>query len=388
MNLITKFDIWKNWSYSKLLPTTAYSSIFAITLTAVFVIANIIAPYPNIPDNLGLISLKLEYFAKHKDEYNAIFIGPSTTYRGIVPNVFDQLMAEQNREIKSFNFGINGAIAAETDFYLRKIISLKPAKLEWLFVEYPERTLEQHINKNANSARGIYWHTPRQTLLDFRLIMELKQNLIDKFFAGYATLQSCLIRTFWMGRFANFWQVKVLGMKLFLDEMPDYSILAQESGYYAHDWQKLQRHKYWHQFFLDNLKDDYYQDVEQLRQGNISPIKPYSLKVLKEMCQYIENHGIKPILFISPIVQERASTAINLYKQSDVLPLFAFNDPEVFPNLYQLDRRFDFLHLNHQGATELTGSLAKQFAQYLETEKASTIAKGTGNREQGLGSIE
>ncbi|MBC6477193.1 MAG: hypothetical protein GDA56_04790 [Hormoscilla sp. GM7CHS1pb] len=364
-----KKELWKNRSYSKVLATTAYSSIFVITLTVFFVFVNLIAPYPDIPDNLGLISLKLDYFAKHKDEYNAIFLGPSTTYRGIVPNVFDRLMAEQNREIKSFNFGIDGAIAAETDFYLKKIIALKPAKLKWLFIEYPERTLEPYINDNANSARGMYWHTLPQTLLDFRLIIELQQNLIDKFFAGYATFKSCLFRSLWMGRLANFFKVKILGLELFSDEMPDYSRLAQESGYYAQDWQALDKHKSWHQFFLDNLKDDYYQDVEQLRQSNISPIKPYSLKVLKEMCQYISAHGIKPILFISPIVQERGATAINLYKQSDVLPLFAFNDPEAFPNLYQLDRRFDFLHLNHQGATEFTTSLAEEFAQYLKREK-------------------
>ena len=42
-----------------------------------------------------------------------------------------------------------------------------------------------------------------------------------------------------MGRFANFVKVKVLGLKLFSDEIPDYSRLAQESGYYSLERQTL-----------------------------------------------------------------------------------------------------------------------------------------------------
>lgn len=135
---MTQVKIWKNWRYHKFFTATTYSIIFTITLTVVFILANLIFPYPNMPNYPNDVSLKLKYFAEHKNEYNAIFIGPSTTSFGIVPNLFDKLMAEQNREIKSFNLGFSAATVAEIDFSLSKIIALKPANLKWLFIEYPD----------------------------------------------------------------------------------------------------------------------------------------------------------------------------------------------------------------------------------------------------------
>ncbi|NEO57648.1 MAG: hypothetical protein F6K54_34030 [Okeania sp. SIO3B5] len=386
---MTKINTWKNWNYYKPLMALLYSSIFTITLTGILFLSNVVFPYPNIPDNLGVVSLKLQYFAEHKDEYNTIFLGPSTTYRSIVPNLFDKFMADQDWEIKSFNFGINGAIAADTDFYLRKIIALKPANLKWLFIEYNDRTFDRL--ENANSARSIYWHTPRQTLLNFRLILEAEQDLKYKFFAAYANFKSFFCRNFWIGRFANWWQEKVLGFNLVefgqtefgKKEIPDASILAQQSGYYALDWQTGGKYNKRHQYLLDNL-DNYYEEVDKIKEVNTSKkdFKTYSFKVLENMCNQLKNQGIKPLLFITPILKSEASTTINLYKHGDSSTLFAFNNPETFPNLYQVNRRFDFLHLNDQGAKEFTHSLAEQFAKYLETQQDGFYGQSQKLREE------
>ena len=175
---MTKVDISKNQKYYKFLAAATYSIIFIITLTVVFVLANIIFPYPNIPNYPNDVSFKLQYFAEHKDEYNAIFIGPSTTYNGIEPNLFDNLMAEQNVEIKSFNLAFSGATVAEIDFYLRTIIALKPANLKWLFIEYYDYLIEEL--GDADSFRSIYWHTPRQTILALGIILEQEKPLQKK----------------------------------------------------------------------------------------------------------------------------------------------------------------------------------------------------------------
>ena len=92
---MTKVNIWKNRQYYKFLAAATYSIIFTITLTVVFVLANMIFPYPNIPNYSSYVSVKLKNFAEHKDEYNAIFIGHSTTFHNIVPNLFDKLMAKK-----------------------------------------------------------------------------------------------------------------------------------------------------------------------------------------------------------------------------------------------------------------------------------------------------
>ncbi|NEO02597.1 MAG: hypothetical protein F6K50_46810, partial [Moorea sp. SIO3I7] len=88
------------------------------------------------------------------------------------------------------------------------------------------------------------------------------------------------------------------------------------------------------------------------------------------MCDRIEEQGIQPIIFISPTVGYDEPTAIELYKRRNKSIVFAFNNPETFPTLYQVDSRWDFVHLNDRGAREFTRSMAEQFAKYLETKKS------------------
>ncbi|NEO70512.1 hypothetical protein [Moorena sp. SIO3H5] len=370
---MTQVNIWKNWRYHKLFKATACSIIFTITLTVVFVFANIIFPYPNIPTYPNNVSLKLKHFAEHKDEYDAIFIGPSTTYRGIKPNLFDKLMAEKNVKIKSFNLGFDGAIVTEINFYLEKIIALKPANLKWLFIEHNDLSIEKI--SNADSFRSIYWHTPKQTIIALRLILESRKPLQLKFYSAYGNLKSLLNRILWMGRLSNFWQEKILGFNLVeLIKKPQSRLLIKKLGYYSTDWDKL--------FILGKQKfqnhlDVYYnkvdREIDKLKERNTASIdfyKNHSLKVLKNMCDRIEEQGIKPIIFISPIVGFDELTAIELYKRRNTSIVFALNNPEAFPTLYQVDSRWDFGHLNDRGAREFTRSMAEQFAKYLETQKS------------------
>ncbi|NET24364.1 hypothetical protein [Okeania sp. SIO1I7] len=349
-----------------------YSIIFIITLIVVFVLANIIFPYPNIPNYGNDVSLKLKYFAEHKDEYNAIFLGPSTTYNGIVPHLFDKLMAEQNVEIKSFNLAFSGATVAEINFYLKKIIALKPANLKWLFIEYYDYLIEEL--RDADSFRSIYWHTPKQTILALGITLEQEKPLRKKFLTTYGNLKSLFYRILWMGRFSDFWSEKVLGSNLVEFIKKPYSrLLIQESGYSALDGEK-KLGKSWirrRQKFVNNL-DSYYQRLDKLKQRNTASInffKTYSLKVLKNMCDRIEEQGIKPIIFISPTLEYQEPTAIELYKQHNKSVVFALDNPETFPTLYQFESRWDFAHLNDRGAREFTRFMAEQFAKYLETKK-------------------
>lgn len=178
-----------------------------------------------------------------------------------------------------------------------------------------------------------------------------------------------------MGRFSDFWSEKVLGSNLVeFIKQPDSELLIQESGYSALDEKKkpgkseIGRR----QRFLNNL-DDYYQRVDKLKQRNTASInfsKTYSLKVLKNMCAPIEEQGIKPILFISPTLEYQEQTAIELSKRYNKSVVFAFNNPEIFPTLYQIESRSGFAHLNDKGAREFTRFMAEQFAKYLETKKS------------------
>ncbi|NES66447.1 MAG: hypothetical protein F6K24_14905 [Okeania sp. SIO2D1] len=59
-----------------------------------------------------------------------------------------------------------------------------------------------------------------------------------------------------------------------------------------------------------------------------------------------------------------------MYKQHNTSIVFALDNPETFPTLYQVESRWDFTHLNDRGAREFTRFMAEQFAKYLETKKS------------------
>src|SRR3954462_7047579 len=82
-----------------------YIRNFAIALIA-FVAScltiHALRPFPDIPK----LAPKLRYFTAHKDAFDAILIGSSHVYRGIVPETFDSTTESAALPTHSFNFGL------------------------------------------------------------------------------------------------------------------------------------------------------------------------------------------------------------------------------------------------------------------------------------------
>ncbi|MBW4687709.1 MAG: hypothetical protein KME40_22010 [Komarekiella atlantica HA4396-MV6] len=365
-------DIWKN-NIPKPIIIFFYSIIFMLALISSAGLINTLLPSSNTPQNLGDISTKFQYFAKHKDDYDAIFLGPSTTYQGVIPRVFDETMAANGKSIRSFNFGIMAANVAETDFYLQKILALKPAKLKWIFLDC---LVDFFMEEAPTSIKNVYWHTPLKTIENFRLIIESTSPLNEKINGFYANSISFFYRWLGIGYFSNFWQQEseVLPKGISAEK------LIQEAGYYAMDW--LENSEKWRKIFLSDYSESYQQQLKQSKsgvfvRGNISkyPLDSYVIKMLKNIDYRINNQEeiskikVEPIFFIPPVLNTdfNNSALTKAYNKGDISTLFAFNQPNVFTNLYEVDHRSDGRHLNHQGAQEFTRALAAEFSKHLNS---------------------
>jgi hypothetical protein len=371
-NLTMNVDIWKN-NIPKPIIIFFYSIIFMLALISSAGLINTLLPSSNTPQNLGDISTKFQYFAKHKDDYDAIFLGPSTTYQGVIPRVFDETMAANGKSIRSFNFGIMAANVAETDFYLQKILALKPAKLKWIFLDC---LVDFFMEEAPTSIKNVYWHTPLKTIENFRLIIESTSPLNEKINGFYANSISFFYRWLGIGYFSNFWQQEseVLPKGISAEK------LIQEAGYYAMDW--LENSEKWRKIFLSDYSESYQQQLKQSKsgvfvRGNISkyPLDSYVIKMLKNIDYRINNQEeiskikVEPIFFIPPVLNTdfNNSALTKAYNKGDISTLFAFNQPNVFTNLYEVDHRSDGRHLNHQGAQEFTRALAAEFSKHLNS---------------------
>ncbi|MEH1980812.1 hypothetical protein [Nostoc sp.] len=357
-----------------------YSLIFIITIFLCSGFLNIVLPYYKTIQNLGEISVKWQYLTEHKDDYDAIFLGPSTTYFGVIPKLFDEYMITEGKSVKSFNFGIAGANVSEIDFYLQKILALKPANLKWIFLDC---SVDLFTNIGSTSAQEIYWHTPRKTIENFQLILE---SSIDSWQVKapyiYANFQSFIYRWLGIGQLSTFWQERILNLDLSnADPLAKVSEdrLLQESGYYAIDWQK--KAEKWKTIFRTNGLDTYQKNLknEQIKLATLNsesafnnPSIIYGSKMVKNIAsrieqQQINNKKIEAVFFIPPLLEtdSNPSALYKAYQSGYIDTLFAFNNPNKFSNLYEVDRRIDSAHLNYQGAQEFTLLLASKFAQYL-----------------------
>ncbi|WP_341528541.1 hypothetical protein WKK05_04185 [Nostoc sp. UHCC 0302] len=369
--------IWKT-SIPKPVVIFFYSIIFIIALISTAGLINTILPSSNTPQNLDDVSTKFQYFAKHKDDYDVIFFGSSTTYQGVIPKIFDETMAANGNNIKSFNFGIMAANIVEMDFYLQKTLALKPAKLKWVFLD----CLVNNFMENAPTApKNVYWHTPIKTIENFHLIAETNYSLKDKISGFYANSVSFLYRWLGIGHFSNYWQQKA-------EKLASYGLptvvsnndkLVEEAGYYAMDWMK-DSEKLKKSFQLNYL-ESYQQRLAQAKLGVLQSndtsthlINSYGIKMIKKIVSRIENsesfsmNKIVPIFFIPPILDSDADhySIARAYDLGYISNLFAFNDPNTFATLYELDYRADGRHLNHQGAQEFTRALAAEFFEHLK----------------------
>jgi hypothetical protein len=351
-----------------------YSLIFILALISTAGLINTVLPSSVSPQNLGDISLKFQYFSEHKDDYDVIFLGPSTTYQGVIPKVFDETMAANGKSVKSFNFGIMAANVAEMDFYLQKILALKPANLKWIFLDC---LVDFFMEYAPTAAKNVYWHTPIKTIENFQLISESTSTFKEKISGFYANSVSFLYRWLGIGYFSNFWQQKseVLPQGISGDK------LIQEAGYYAMDW--LENSEKGKQIFLSKRLESYQQQLNQSKSGvfvrgkDTYPLNSYAIKIIKNIDSRIDSQNkMQAIFFIPPVLNTDFdnSAITKAYNNGYISNLFAFNKPNTFTTLYEVDRRSDGRHLNHQGAQEFTRIFAAEFSQYLNSANQSLIS--------------
>lgn len=342
-----------------------HSLIFTLALIFSTGLVNTVYPYFFSPKNLGDVGIKLQYFTEHKDDYDIVFLGPSTTYFGVMPKLFDEVVTTEGTRVKSFNFGMSAANISQVDFYLKKIIDLKPAKLKWIFIDCTFNVFDSHF---PTSSIELYWHTPGKTLENFRLILESSHNWNVKTVEMFTNLKSFLYRGLGIGQFSTLWQERILGLYLLTSassEKKSPEKLIQESGYYAIEW--LPHLEKWKKRFLGQSLELYQTELQkELSQPETTQPdsavndsgKNYQLEMIKKIALRFdreENTGntqIKPIFLIPPILESEIyhSTIMKAYILGYIPTLFAFNNPKKYTNLYQVDRRIDSVHLNLQGS--------------------------------------
>lgn len=307
-------------------------------------------PFPKV---LGVYQ-KWLYFQKHKDELDAVFMGSSRVYHGVVATQFDARVSElTGRKVRTFNAGYDAMWPPESLFMMRQLLAMKPKRLKYVFIEcldiYADLSPE-----TRDTRRTAYWHDLQHTAMAWGSIR-------DQQFAGTrgwelaATHAEILLRNWTnQGRGAEW-----LGYEFGVERRKKESrweppaAWKDNGGYEPEDDQPLAGEEL--KRFLAGV---------EARKKSLppAPMKPTLRRAFAEMLAEIKAAGCTPIVLITPTV--RADENFEGFPPE--VAVWRYHDPKQYPALYEPGNRHDFTHLNHAGAQAFTELLATRFATMLK----------------------
>jgi hypothetical protein len=340
----------------------------AVVDVALFLVAAVVASIALrrvLPGGSGLErdEIKLDHFRAHREEYTTLFFGSSRTHRGFVPSLFDASMKERGLETRSFNFGMPGASAVDTQHMLARVVQAAPAHVDYVFVD-PERLNVAVDTRNSRARSVIDWHEPRITWLITQYVLERPGSTEDKVALLADHWRCCLYNVSNVGR-ALRWVDSSLGIA------PNAERIAEQLGPaldgYAPQETAGEGAGGRGGRIGAKLLPEYLAAVERARAETLSddPPDPGALELYHLIESRIEQLGAVPVFVAQPAL-DLSQDLVKAAQRGEVKHLLRFDGPDRYPELYLPRNRFNSQHLNDDGARLFTELLAREFAAAIE----------------------
>jgi hypothetical protein len=304
---------------------------------------------PSIPEG---VAEKLKFFAKHKDEFDTLFLGTSRFYYAVSPEIFDNITRENGVPTRTFNFGIDGMHPPENFYVLEQILKTEPRKLKWVFVEVGD------IQKKSTwdilgTQRLLYWHDWPRTALMLRKAIDPR---------GRATWYQKLIRL-WRTR-----RELVLHFALFEKQFTSVGraadLLASQDHIRALESNsKLGPRGDGYRLAGPAMSPERAENfrrklAEQVSASRPKFIDPHAESAYRDCAANIRHLGAAPIFVVTPGILQSPTL---FQKSPPPGPLLLFDDCKTYPQLFDANMRADEGHLTNEGAAEFTRLLALEF---------------------------
>lgn len=317
--------------------------LFLITCAAVCVLLRAVSPFPPVP----AIAPKWDWFKERRDQFEVIFVGSSRFFHQVIPRQFDMEVAREGGEVvQSFNFAYDAVWPPESYFLLRQILTLRPARLKWVFIELQDINT-QLDERNDSTMRMAYWHDFQHTRMAFADILSSRLPWHEK--------RDLLTSHGWLflGEFTNAGRgADLLGSRL----------APPRPRKTPHPWEAHAGYKAGTtQPFPPEEEQTYFAGVAKMKAlGAPTPVREVFHEALRDIVADVRAAGAEPIFVLTPTI----NPVENYGGIPGGAPVWLYNDPERYPALYELANHYDSWHLNHQGAVAFTSLLAARFAEF------------------------
>jgi len=301
---------------------------------------------------------KVEYLAEHADRYDAVVIGSSRVFRGLVPAIVDRELAARGFELASFNFGVGGQESFESDHSLRWLLARCPERLRLVFLEVGGWEYAPESATNAFSRRWLEWHTRaglRNVLeaIDRAELPPLEHarlawehvSLFVRRSVGYGIAPALLLR----------------GPGAAELDFLDAEHLARHHGY-----QSLEERTGVAGRPRNMTPEQFRRLVATIRRTNTTEVgvRRLPLGALRRQAELARAAGVTLVHVALPHTVGSRQAAL-LAERGVLEHYLNFNDPARFPELFAFETRYSIDHLTAEGARLMSRAFAREVARLL-----------------------
>lgn len=329
---------------TRLARNLGYSAIALISLIATSAVIHTLLP-PIVPKG---VAAKLEFFARHKDEFDTLLVGTSSIYYSVSPEIFDQTTRENGLPTRTFNFGIDAMHPPENFYVLDQILKTQPRNLKWVFLE--TANVETKLHKVLGTERAVYWHDWPRTALTLRKVLNPRGDArwyikVSRVWVARRDLVAHL--TLFAQRFGNVGRAAKFLFPQDRKAEADLELGPRRDGY------RLAGHS----MSAQDAASFQQRLAEEIAQARPKPLDPCADEAYRSYAARFREIGASPLFIVPPLIFQ---SPVN-FRQSSPGPLLSFNDARTYPMLFDTKVRIDDAHLTKEGAEEFTRLLAREF---------------------------
>jgi hypothetical protein len=336
-----------------------------------------------LPAAAGLRA-KVEFALENADDYDVLFVGSSATMYGLRPEVFsDELERLGHPGVRALNLGVGGMGSFEAAHVLREVLDEEPARLAWVLYEEP--LFDPRLwYPDVRNPRYIHWHDTHSTLdaIDGLPLVDAppayKQEEYDQDWLGRYDWRLALAKEhlgLWAWRQSAFGRGPEIFDELFgetPDVRPSEADLARSDGWVDIGLDAQPGVRRAHEDFLER-RGEWANRLAEITSAEAAagPLQGgYDLPALEDLLADVRSAGAQPLLYVAPRGIPSPQMAA-LDAEGYAGEVLRFHLPDRYPELNPIELRWDFSHLNAEGAEVWSRLFAREFARYLDATGAA-----------------
>jgi hypothetical protein len=289
------------------------------------------------------------------DAYNVMFFGSSVSL-AIDPAQFDAAMSERGYAVRSVNFGELGAFAHETNYRLRRVLSRQPPDLRFVFIEAVEFDNKGRA-VTGGTRRETEWHDLYETLSAIHVTGLSDMHWDDKVKEFRRHVTQCLNRYSVLGRGVRATEEPPQVRRPFRGGRRDIVRAMREAVAESPEF-RGDRSRY--EALVRGLR------MQLSRGPEGAPPFEDQVAAFGRQRAWIAKRGVRPIYLAHPAFHHDPRVIRALEQRGVIADVLYFDDPEEYPELFDIGARADRNHLNVEASRRYTRLLAEVFADRLD----------------------